>query len=153
LRRLREKEYTRPGTIGFAYVVSYVMPYVLASALLLLACFLLYTAVRACRDPIGSRFETYAETGRGVLALWCLIAGMSLLARIPFLGALPAWWLLAVVLGVGFTFLYFVFPAPIRGSIEQFLGGSAADGDLLSNRYNQGLLAAAALVSLACLLK
>ena len=111
-----------------AWLVSYPMPYVLAAGLLFLACYLIYKAVRGCLDPIGARFESPGEVLLNVGALWGLIAGTSLLARIPRLGDRPAWWVLAVVLGMSLTFFYFGLSEPNRMSIQRFLGHTAADG-------------------------
>jgi hypothetical protein len=155
LQPSRDEPYTGPVTRWFAALVSYPMPYFLASALLFLACFLLYSAVRGCLDPIGARFETPGEVFRNVLAMWGVIAGMSLLARIPALGAHPAWWLLAVVLGVGSTCLYFGFSGPNRDSIQQFLGGADAAGgwpDRFRESYDFWLLVAAVAAFLPALL-
>jgi hypothetical protein len=140
-------QYDKPRTRFFAALLSYPLPYLLAAALMFVACFLLYEAVRGCLDPIGARFESHSEVGLNVLAIWGLIAGMSLLARIPYLGAHAAWWLLAVVLGVGYTFLYFGLSASNRDSIQQFLG-SAGEDPYASFLYNIGLLLAAGLVVL-----
>lgn len=151
LKSRRKAPYVKPGTRWFPWLVSYPMPYFLAAGLLFLACYLLYKAVRGCLDPIGARFESPQEILLNVLAVWGLITGMSLLARIPRLGAHPAWWVLAVVLGIGFTLLYFGLSGPNRGSIQRFLGGSEGDG-ALSNPYNVGLMVAAGSMFLTAVL-
>ena len=111
-----------PGTKFLAFLTSYPMPYVMAAGLLFLACYLIYKAVRGCLDPIGARFETPPQIFQNVLGVFGLIAGMSLLARIPRLarenGVGGSWRSSSLHL---FTSLYLrVFPEN-RYSIERFV--------------------------------
>jgi hypothetical protein len=97
----------RPASNGFARFLSWTLPYVLASALLLLACYLLYAPVRQALDPDGARVEAGARTLSNLAGIWCLVAGMSLLGRIPRVSRGVHWVVLAFVLaaacGVGYV--------------------------------------------------
>ncbi len=135
--------YKKPTTRPLAWVTSYIVPYVLSAGLLFVACYILYKAVHGTLDPIGSRFDPPGQELLNVAALWGLVGGMSLLARIPRLGAHAAWWVLAVFLGVGFSFTYFGLSEPNRGSIEQFL----VQGENF-DVYNRCLLASAFVLAL-----
>ena len=124
-----------PGTKFLAYLTSYPMPYLMSAALLFLACYLIYKAVRACLDPIGARFETPPQIFENVLGLFGIIAGMSLLARIPAWPGRQGWRILAFVLAALFTSLYVrVFPDN-RYSIERIVSQTAGI-DPFYNAYN-----------------
>ena len=151
LKPSRGARFEKPRGSTLAWLVSYPMPYVLAAGLLFLACYLIYKADRGCLDPIGARFESPGEVLLNVGALWGLIAGTSLLARIPRLGDRPAWWVLAVVLGMSLTFFYFGLSEPNRIGIQRFLGHTAADG-AFSNSYTLGLLVGGASLILAAII-
>jgi hypothetical protein len=151
LEPARKARFEKPKGSVLPWLVSHPMPYVLAAGLLFLACYLLYKAVRGYLDPVGARFESPGEILSNVGALWGLIAGISLLARIPRLGDRPVWWVLAVLLGMGLSFFYFGLAPPNRLSIERFLGHTAADG-APSNGYTLGLLVGGASLTLAALI-
>ena len=113
--------YSVPRTDPFAWIVSYTLPYLLAAALLFLACYVLYKPIRGMLDPIGARFESAGATAWNVACLCGLIGGMSLLARVPRLSSKLRWRLWAIVFALP-TFAYFGLPAPIRTSVESLLG-------------------------------
>jgi hypothetical protein len=135
LPRAKETRYGVPGTKALAWLTSYPMPYVLSAALLFLACYLLYKAVRGCLDPIGARFETPTQIAVNVLGLFGILAGMSLLARIPRLSRGLGWRALAFALAAAFSSLYFLISPENRYSIEKFLSVTAGN-DPYSNDYN-----------------
>jgi hypothetical protein len=138
----RQEPYGVPGTNGIAWVTSYLLPYVLASGLLFLACYILYKAARACIDPVGARVETPGQILFNVLGLCGVIAATSFLARIPILTKRPDWRVGALVLAAlaSLDYLYAMSRAN-QGSIERFLIESWGPHPLL-DRYNQGLLVA-----------
>ncbi len=115
------------------------MPYILSAALLFVAFYPLYKAVRGCLDPIGARFEMPLEVFRNVLGLTGTVAGMSLIARIPRLAPGARWRLLAVMLATLYSAGYFLISAENRGSIEAFLTGSDSLDPYL-NLYNRFLI-------------
>jgi hypothetical protein len=120
------KTYGVPGTIGIARLTSWGLPYVLAAALLFLACYLLYSAVRACLDPVGARYETAWDVSVNVCGLSLLIAGASLLARIPRLTKQWGWcWLMLLSLG------YLLIYPDQRRAIEEFLVAGSGIGSLV----------------------
>lgn len=139
LPRARREAYGSPRTVGVARLTSWVLPYLLAIALLFLACYLLYKAVRGWLDPIGATFESPWEIMLNVGGLSALIAGMTLLARIPRLSSQPRWRLLSYFLGL-LSLGYLLMSDDNRRSIERFL----SDGATLAstNVYNILLLCA-----------
>jgi hypothetical protein len=135
--------YGVPTTNWLARVTSYILPYVLAASLLFLACYILYKAVRGCLDPIAVQFETPREVLKNVLGLWGLIAGMSLLARMPRLASRLGWLIAALILAIGFSSLYLLVDEHNRTSIEGFLS-SEADQGAVFNGLNDALMIALA---------
>lgn len=133
----RREAYGVPQTVGLARLTSWVLPYVLAASLLFLACYLLYKAVRGWLDPIGATFETPWEILLNVGGLSALIAGMTMLARIPRLSSQPRWRLLSYFLGL-LSLGYLLMSADNRRSIERFLSDGASLG--ATNVYNVLLL-------------
>jgi hypothetical protein len=129
----RREAYGAPQTVGVARLTSWVLPYILAALLLFLACYLLYKAVRAWLDPIGATFETPWEILLNVGGLAALIAGMTMLARIPRLSNQPRWRLLSYFLGL-LSLGYLLMSADNRRNIEQFLSDGA--GLPSTNSYN-----------------
>lgn len=79
----KRDEYWRPTDDLIAKLTSYVLPYVAAALLLLIGVFVLYKAIRGFLMPQESQVETSAQVAANVFGLVSLIAGMSLLARIP----------------------------------------------------------------------
>ncbi len=143
----RKEPYEVPGTVGLAWLTSYMLPYVLSFALLFLACYLLYKAVRGCLDPIGARFELAWEIFRNVLGLSGLIAAMTFLARIPILSRRLAWRVWAFVLAALSSGGYaLAMSRENRESIGRFLV-KGWDPHPLLNAYN-GILLAAIVVGL-----
>ena len=143
LKRADGKRYGVPTTRGLARATSYPMPYFLSAALLFLACYILYKAVRACLDPTGAEFEGPLAVLRNVLGLAGIIGGMSLLARMPRLSRGFVWRLWAFALAALFTSGYFLISADNRRSIEGFLTNSGfPHGDPYLNAYNAWLLVA-----------
>ena len=139
LRSAQAARFDVPGTKVLAWLTSYLLPYAMASGLLFLACYLIYKAVRGNLDPIGARFETPVQIFENVLGLFGLIAGMSLIARIPRLTRKMAWRFLAFVLAAIFTSLYIrVFPEN-RYSMERIVTATPGN-DPFFNDYNRYLL-------------
>jgi hypothetical protein len=135
----KKTRYDVPGTRFLACLTSYPMPYLMSAGLLLLACYLLYKSVRGCLDPIGARFDTPVQIVQNIVGLFGLIAGTSLLARIPRLARAPGWRIFALVLTVVFTPLYLCVSPENRSSIERFLS-QVPGNDPVANAYNQALL-------------
>jgi hypothetical protein len=103
-----QTKFTTPGTINLAWVTSYSLPYLLSSGLLLVGVYLMYKAVRACLDPIGAVLESPGEIIGNVLGLFGLLAGTTLIARIPRLTRnlkQRMWALLGVVESLAYLFL------------------------------------------------
>jgi hypothetical protein len=131
----KNERYGVPGTRPLALLTSYPMPYLISAGLLFLACYLIYKAVRGCLDPIGSRFESPAQIFQNLVGLFGLVAGMSLLARIPRLARDWGWRILAIVLAAVFTSQYlWVYPEN-RYSIERFVSQTPGN-DPFYNDYN-----------------
>ena len=129
LKPSRGARFEKPRGSTLAWLVSYPMPYVLAAGLLFLACYLIYKAVRGCLDPIGSRFESPGEVLLNVGALWGLIAGTSLLARIPRLSWRSPKWRHSAFPFALIPLLYVVLvDEKNKESIEQFLNRQADVG-------------------------
>jgi hypothetical protein len=142
LPRGREVRHRTPRTRLLAFLTSYPMPYVLASALLFLACYIVYKAVRGALDPVGARIEAPPQIFLNVLGLWGIIAGMSLLARIPRLSRAWGWRLLALILAPLLASFYIWFVSyHNKYSVEKFLS-PATSGDPYANPYNICLFAA-----------
>ena len=64
-------------------MTSYTLPYLLSAGLLFLGVYLMYKALRACLDPVGAALESPGEIIGNVLGLFGLLAGTTLIARIP----------------------------------------------------------------------
>src|SRR5262249_29119355 len=131
--------YDVPTTNWLARVTSYILPYVLAASLLLLACYILYKAIRGSLDPIAIQFETPVEVLKNVLGLWGLIAGMSVLARMPRLAGVSGWRIPALILGIGLSSIYLLVDTHNRTSIEGFLS-TEADAGAVFNTLNAALM-------------
>ncbi len=139
LPRGREGRYRPPGTRLIAHLTSYPMPYHLAIGLLFVACYVLYKAVRVCLDPLGARVEPALQVFFNVLGLCGIVAGMSVLARMPRLGKDRRWRILACVLAPAFASSYLFFVSPEnRYSIEQFLSAMSHENSY-TNFYNISL--------------
>jgi hypothetical protein len=136
LRRARGEPYGVPSTVGIARLTSYVLPYVLAAALMFLASYILYKAVRGCLDPVGAEFEMPLDIAKNVAGLSLLVAGASIVARIPRLTKDRSWCWLAI-LSIG----YLLISPANRGSIEQLLKGDLTSHPVF-NGFNIGLLIA-----------
>ncbi len=114
------KKFKAPESITLAKATSYILPYVLSAALLILGVYILYKAMRACLDPIGAGLESTTDIIRNVLGLSCLFAGMTLVARIPRLTntfRYRLWVLPAVV----FSFAYLFVTPEHQRSIARFM--------------------------------
>ncbi|MEJ7637541.1 MAG: hypothetical protein WKF75_05990 [Singulisphaera sp.] len=83
--------YDVPKDNYFAVLTSYLLPYAMAAGLLFLAVYLLYKAVRACVDPWGARLESSMEIIANVAGISALIAGMTVMARLPRLTRAHKW--------------------------------------------------------------
>jgi hypothetical protein len=106
------KKFGPPATIPLAWVSTYTLPYLVSAMLLVLGIYVLYKAVRACIDPIGAGLESSGEIIRNVLGLSSLIAGTTLIARVP---CLTKHWkprLGALLLGVAASLMYLVAVSP-----------------------------------------
>jgi hypothetical protein len=85
-----------PRTNWFLWPVSWILPYVLIVLLLLFGTYLVY-------DNVGDVIETAATTennlqlAKSVFGLSCLLAGITLVSRIPRLVPLGWWYLLPLV--------------------------------------------------------
>ena len=75
----------RPLDDAVAKITSYVLPYLASAVLLLIGVYLLYKSIRAYLVPLDVQFETFGQVATDVLGLAALVAGVSLLARIPCL--------------------------------------------------------------------
>lgn len=137
-RRERYRE-RRPDSNGFAMVVSWMLPYVLACALLFVACYLLYSPARWALDPDGARVEGAGRTLGNLAGISCLVAGMSLLGRIPRISRGWGWvslaFVLAGVFGVGYVGLT---DAVIREPLARFLTTGDARSSRLVNPSQDG---------------
>ncbi len=61
-----QKTFSTPGTIRFAWVTSYALPYLLSAGLLFVGVYVMYKALRACLDPVGAPLESSGEIVRNV---------------------------------------------------------------------------------------
>ena len=129
-------------------VVSYPMPYALAAALLVVACYILYKTVKDCLRPAGTTPDEPMVFVRNVIAMWGVIAGTSLVARIARLGGPPFWPIVAVALGAVLTPLYFLFSPEDRYGIQQFLGIEHSIGTTM----DLGLVAAVVVICSAAII-
>ena len=118
LKPAREEPYGVPTTNGLARITSYIFPYLLAAALMFLASYILYKAARACLDPDGAALESPISILVNVSGLSLLIAGTSILSRVPRLTKQWGWGFLALI-SLGYLMVY----PQYRDSIGLFLVG------------------------------
>lgn len=80
-----------PPTRLVPRLTSYLLPYVLSHALIVIGVYLLYKAVRACVDPKLAPFESIGTITWNVIGIACLLNGMTVLSRLPVLSR-PLYW-------------------------------------------------------------
>jgi hypothetical protein len=115
-------EYEIPRDRFVANLTSYILPYVFAAALLLLGVYPLYKSVRTSIAPTEAKFETAGEILSNVLGLASLIAGMTVLARIPRLSGSPIWLGYAVLIFVAHAVVFhWLVDQKIRVKVGSFL--------------------------------
>jgi len=112
------KKYEKPPrTRPWVPVVSYALPYLLASALMLSAVYILYKAVAYCIDPWAD--ESLWDTLKNVAKIASFLGGLTVMTRIP---RLTRYWLWQVV-GFGL----FLLPTIVFGpELIQIIQGSFA---------------------------
>ena len=119
-----QKRFSAPGTIRFAWVTSYACPYLISAGLLFFGVYVMYKALRACLDPVGAPLESSLEILKNVLGLCGLLAGMTLIARIPRLTKTLKQRLWAL-LGFAASSTYLILVSPEnQASIATFLGAA-----------------------------
>lgn len=90
-----------PASKMLPRIVSWVMPYVLAAALLFVGVLVLYNAVHGFVDPKGK--QPLLQVFGNVAGFACLLAGVTVMARIPRLTKVWTWRLFG-----GLVFLLFI---------------------------------------------
>jgi hypothetical protein len=108
-----------PGNNWCSYILSPLVPYVLAFALCFLGVYLLYKGVA---EFIGSHTTPLAVL-RNVTGLTTLLASLTVAARIPRLTLLWRWWFVGwfVLLCCAFLYLFLVAPEA-RGELGSWVG-------------------------------
>ena len=121
---MSQKRFSPPVTIKLAWVSNYTLPYLLSAGLLFLGVDVMYKALRACLDPVGTALELPGEIVRNVLGLFGILAGTTLIARIPRLTKRPKQRLWAL-LGLAASSTYIILVSPEnQASIAMFLGAA-----------------------------
>lgn len=79
----RYRKHPAPGGELDKKIWSYVLPYVLSTAILFVGTYILYRASRVVIDPDGARGEGLVGVFRNTFALTALVAGTTALATLP----------------------------------------------------------------------
>jgi hypothetical protein len=133
----RHGKWPRPSGEWDKWVVSYFLPYVFSTLILLVGTFLLYKSARAVMDPVNAPHEDPLSLFRNVLALTALVAGTTGLATLPRLfKPLPGVPLSWIVFAIGAVLYCWGFePEHLRAIAKGWMplfGIPSRDGPLLS---------------------
>jgi hypothetical protein len=134
---------TPPGNVRSSQFLSYVLPYVGVTALLVVAAYLLFKAVAGAIDPEELGLHSTWAIAKGVSGITGLLFGITLVARVPRLTRSLFWRGIAVGIGIVLTWVYLwsvpaIRPSPPPGSSLSAIGVA--------------LLMAVLLVGLVCVL-
>jgi pimeloyl-ACP methyl ester carboxylesterase len=91
----RKKDAPLPRTYWLLWPISWVLPYVLVALLLIFGTYLVYDNLA---DVIHTEKESTKEMVMGVLGLAALLAGITLVSRVPRLVPIGGWYLLPLTL-------------------------------------------------------
>jgi hypothetical protein len=150
------RRYRKPPRSKFwAGITSYALPYLIAAALLFLACFVLYKTTHQALDPEGYQKVrgTVLTVFRKVGAMTMLLAGVTIAARVTFLTRLRTglhFWLVGLLIFAACAIGYYELNVG-----EWLLKAKQVEmGGFPSSRSDKhgGRLAAAAVVAVATLI-